>query len=165
MRRRFYANEIMNEIIKRINNNHDLDFVKTVSKGDFSLVQDIKDFKKLFPAVFIDPEDIFTDSTIGNKSISPSKYNFMLQYVQYYEQEDPWIAKEATIDNGEKLADTLLNDENLSRFRFKEGEILYTEVPHIQVKSGEEQIFRLSKIPVFIVSIEYSVYFRSFIRR
>lgn len=160
VRRRLFTNEIMDLIISLINENTDLSFVKTVSKGDLSLMPSPEQMQRFLPAIYIDPSDLYNDSSV-NKSIAATKYEFDISYVKYYDTDMTFDVKEQAINEAQTVADTLMEDMNLNQQSLQEGRILKTDLPHISFNTEKSNIFTNLKVPVIVIDIKYFVYFRS----
>lgn len=187
-RKRFFADVIANKIKQDlINDNEDLDFVKTVMVGDLSLMPSPEEFnhkdviQKYLPAVFIQPGMIYNVNATANKSVTASEYYFTLRYVHYYDKRTSKNYTMEAIQKGQLIADTLLEDHNMydtSKINAPQyvtlidestgeevGCILETDVPDINFNSVDTEFFNALTLPVVIVEITYCVTFRSFYRK
>ena len=181
VRKRFFVNEIANKIKQDlINQNTDLDFLKTVSIGNIDLMPSPEELNyretalQFLPAVYIMPDDVFNTTATPNKSISSGNYSFIMRYVHYYDRKDTSSVMTDAISGAELVAETLLEDHNLipsnSGTEYVElqdkngtpiGHILQTDVSRIDFDVADTELFKQLKIPVVLVDIEYQVTFRS----
>lgn len=163
VRRRFFTNEISDLIYTLLDTNNDLSFLKTIAKGDLSLMPAPEKYKDFMPAVYIDPSDIYNDISV-NKSIAATRYEFDIRYVKYYVTDMTYDIKEQAINEAQFIGDTLMEDMDLHCQDLSEGKILKTSLPHIAINSEENDIFTNLKVPVIVIDIQYLVYFRSNIK-
>jgi len=160
VRRRVFANQISNLIIRILEGNTDLAFLKTISKGDLSLLPAPEKYPEYMPAILITPTDLFNETNEG-KEVIASSYDFDITYLKYYDNEYAYDVKEEAIKEAELLADTLMEDMDLNLTVIPEGRILATRLPHIGFNSDQSQIFKNLKLPVIVIDIRYVVYFRN----
>lgn len=183
-RKRLFINAIADKIKQDlINGNTDLDFIKTVAKGDLYLMPSPETLghkdtaRQYLPALFIKPSDFFNTSVNQNKSISSGTYSFTLRYVHYYDTDDTTTVYDDAINGVELITDTLLGDDNMNDesklgvwpsyipLKDKDGEeigdILGTDIFRVSFDEVDTEIFKQLDIPVLIFDIEYSVVFRS----
>lgn len=181
VRKRFFINEIARKIKHDlINENEDLNFIKTVVIGDIDLMPSEEMLShrdtaiQYLPAVYIMPNDVFNTTVNANKSISSGRYSFVLRYIHYYDKMDTSTVIEDAISGAELVAETLLEDHNLvptnSGTEYVElqdkngtpiGHILQTEVSRIEFNSIDAEVFKQMKLSVIVVEIDYEVTFRS----
>jgi hypothetical protein len=160
VRRRVFINKISDLIARLLEENPELTFLKTISKGDLSLLPAPEKYPDVMPAVFIDATDVFNEANLG-KEVTASAYEFEITYVKYYDKDFGYDIKEKAIEEAELIADTLMEDMDLNNTILPEGRILLTKTPHIGVNSDQNQIFKNLKLPVVVIDINYVVYFRN----
>lgn len=160
VRRRVFANTLSSLICATLESSEELQFLRTISKGDLSLLPEPEFFKDYMPAVIVDPTDVYIKYST-NPSIAGSKYDFDITYLKYYNSEYNLNIKEEAITEGETIADVLMDDLTLKSAILEEGRVLNSEVVHIGFNSEQSQIFTNLKLPVIVVSINFIIYFLS----
>jgi hypothetical protein len=182
VRRRFFISDIARRIKQDvIDFNQELNFAQTVSIGDIDLMPSPQTLsnreiaKTFLPAVFIMPDDVFNTTVSPNKTIASGRYDFILRYVHYYDNEDTTDTFENALMEAEILADSLLEDHNIDirqperpeyvevvdKNNYVQGMILGSDVHRISINSIDTEVFRQFNIPVLVADIEYEVTFRS----
>lgn len=198
-RKRFFTNKLIDTIITKILSEcsttditkQDLNFLKTISKGDLSMLPSPADIKnkdfslQYFPALYIYPEITHNTIANGNKSISSKEHSFIMRYMEYINMDDTSNVVANCIDRSDLIASFLEEDdswksstnsrtningllENPSGFTeiFGSdgsliGQILETSVPKILYDTVETQAFKELEIPIVLVELNFVLSFRT----
>jgi hypothetical protein len=158
VRRRIFANTISDLIINLLEQTPSLGFIKTITKGDLSLLPAPEQYPEFMPAVLVDITDVFNHVHIGS-TVSASAYEFTITYLKYYDIAYEYDVKQSSIKESELIADTLMEDITLKNIIIPDGRILETRTPHIGINSDQNQVFKNLKLPVIVTDINYVVYF------
>jgi hypothetical protein len=161
VRKRTFSNAISDKILELLESNNDLDFVKTIMKGNLKLLPAPEKYPDIMPVIFVDIQDLYNTRNVNGKQVMATVYEFKVTYVKYYAEEYSYDVKEQAIKEAEIVADTLVEDYDLDIMRMEQGNILATDVPHIGFNTTENQVFENLKLPVIVIDIDYIVYFQN----
>lgn len=172
--KRIYVNKVCQTIIDQINGNADLNFVKTVNKGDLSILPPPEKFADFMPIILVKPVDLYSVTTRNGRPVTGNEYVFTISYLEYFDIRVEAIDNEQVIGHAEVLGDTLVDNltgefngpfvlsESTSKVRTA---ILESEIFNMDFNPSEVQVFKNLKLPVGLVNITFGVYVGSLLMR
>lgn len=162
IRKRVFTVPILEKIISMI---EELDFVKSVLKGDLSNLPSPEEFKEYMPVVYISAGRIKNEYADGNPKtkILNQTYNFNIIYVRYFdrEKEASFEVIEDLILEGEQISEMLMERDDLDGLELQGGNVLCSLVTDIDFDSVEYKLFKDLEIPASVCKLNYQVYFRT----
>lgn len=161
VKKRTFANEIGDLILRLLESNNDLDFVKTIMKGNLKLLPAPEKYPEFMPVIFVDIVDLYNTRNLNGKQVLAQAYEFKVTYVKYYKEDYSYDVKEEAVKEAQIIADTLVEDYSVDMMSLPQGHILATDVPHIGFDTTQNQIFENLKLPVIVIDIDYIVYFQN----
>lgn len=164
MKNYFYWTEIENKLLKILRENTDLNNIKTVVSGDFSLMPAprAQEFYDFFPCILVElkSSNIFYD----NKAFDTTsqKYNFNVYYIY------PHGGKFSDYDmlseeNTRNITNILMNYRTLGGYEMDKSstesgfKVIDSNILNISFDNEIRQIFLDMDIPLSVSIIEYSV--------
>lgn len=164
MPQRFHTNQIAQQIISIINDAHGKELspsplaLNVIAQGDVSMLPGPNHISNWLPAVLVDPQ-MFEPSEVTLSGGMLINYRFNIMYFrEFVEEED---IKQKIVDEVQKIAETLMDDELIGDPDLTNAEIDNCMVKRVSLADETEEFFRAVELNISAARIEFEVIIRT----
>jgi len=177
VKKRVHTKMLVDKLHTLVRANADLDFVKTIVTGDLSQLPSMNQMEnaqfieEFFPALFICPLETEVSRATADKKNHAIDQTFEFRYIRYNSQTSEINEQEASIEETDIVADTLIEDEDLNiseRYQMILnngniiGHILQTELLYIDYKPEELEVLEALNLDLILTRFEYCITYKSY---